>query len=279
MSKAYFLFYLAVTHTATGINQNISTLGFNTIIEGCGGYVDGINGLIRQAKGGALVGASDAHWGTTSRYGYLSMFKKDESIWRVTNIYNSIIESKKLPGLIPNPENPKSPHFACATGNSQYLVRKLNLNYDPRERCRWGGPQSTSINTFYAEGTAYIFLCPSFFKLQRQADRPHCPAVHEDRFAGDPKIFYKRYQIYTLFYELVRFYLGRDALSDHSDPHEELDWNNCVRLGVEASVRNPTNYQIYVACKAIPFIFSTFLSPSQKEVFPANSTNRPQANL
>lgn len=74
-------------------------------------------------------------------------------------------------------------------------------------------------------------------------------AVHKNRFAGDPNIFYKKYQIYTLIYQLVRFYLDFHALDEHTDPPEQFDWNECVRLKALDSVINPTNMQIYTACK------------------------------
>lgn len=90
--------------------------------------------------------------------------------------------------------------------------------------------QRGQIPAFYAEGTAYIFLCPAYFQQEKFPEKPHCPEVHNDRFAGDPNIFYKKYQVYTLVNQLLRFYLGDNALDAESDPMEQLDWNNCVFL-------------------------------------------------
>ena len=76
-----------------------------------------------------------------------------------------------------------------------------------------------------------------------------CPWVTNNRFSGDSYLFYRNYQTYILLYQLIRFYLGDNALTSHTDPTEELDWNDCVRLNTLTSVINPTNLQIYIACK------------------------------
>ena len=229
--------------------MNLTSLNYNSIIEDCGPFIPkALNELLHLVKSDALEGAADAAFGTDGDQGFRPMFKNNSNTAFVQEIYDSIMESNKLPNLRPNPQIPKSPRFACVTDDTT-ISRKLSLNYDPRRRCLQDGPLQSPVPAFYAEDTAYIFLCPSFFDLMDQPTESHCPAVHQNRFAGDPNIFYKRYRTYALMYQLVRFYLGSTSLNETSDPQEELDWNNCVLLDMTDSVRNPTNFQIYAACK------------------------------
>ena len=60
---------------------------------------------------------------------------------------------------------------------------------------------------------------------------------------------YEDYQIYTLLYELIRFYLGWSGLGPETNPKEVFDWNLCVRYSMDASILNPTNYVLYAASK------------------------------
>ena len=197
---------------------------------------------------------SDAIFGTRSSYGFTSMFKEDSASEVVQAVFGGIYHFSALRGLKADPMEPKAPRFACVDPQSAQTYKSLDLVYDPWQRCLAGSPRRNPLPAFYAEETAYIFLCPAFFAQEDKPDRPHCPVVDENRFAGDPNIFYKKYQVYTILYNLLRFYLGDNALSADTDPREELDWNNCVRLNPENSVRNPTNFQIYAASESHLFL-------------------------
>ena len=96
----------------------------------------------------------------------------------------------------------------------------------------------------------------------------HCPSLEKNRFSGDAGSFYQNYQTYTLLYHLIRFYLGHNALDDTTDPKEQLDWNSCVGLNLLDSVLNPTNLQIYIACKQIEFL------STQDNVFPRTNSDQ-----
>lgn len=77
----------------------------------------------------------------------------------------------------------------------------------------------------------------------------------------DVDVFYQNYQMYTLMYELLRFYLPKNALGPRSLPKEVFDWNHCVAYTIESSVKNPTNLLLYIACMShllslLCFLFS-----------------------
>ncbi len=208
-----------------------------------------VNEAVIAAKSATLSALTDSKLGIDSPYGFRAMFKSDDAKKAVQAILEGITWYRGRRGLKPNPGMPAQPRLACVTEDTAKLYASLDLGYDPWQRCLAGTPRKTPIAAFYAEGTVYTFLCPAFFVQRPKPDAAHCPAVHNNRFAGDPNIFYQKYQLYTLIYQFARFYLGVDALDEHTDPPEQYDWNECVRLNMLDSVINPTNFQIYTACK------------------------------
>ena len=111
--------------------------------------------------------------------------------------------------------------------------------------CLTGNPRKNPIAAFVGGGTQYIFLCSLYFVQEEKSIQPHCPTEQHNRFAGDPNIFYQKYQIYTLIYQFAHFYLGSNAFDRTTDPIEQLDWNDYVSvLNTSDSVRNPTNLHI-----------------------------------
>ena len=183
------------------------------------------------------------------------MFKQRETLPTVTAVLDNIYNYRGKLYLKPHPGRLSSPLLSCVTEKSVKLYDHLKLDYDPWKKCQVGGPGSTPLQAFYAEGTAYIFLCPALFIQPPMTTKPHCPSVKNNLFSGDAGSFYQNYQTYTLLYHLIRFYLGHNALDDTTNPKEQLDWNRCVSLNILDSVINPTNLQIYIASKQIQFIF------------------------
>ena len=220
------------------------------IAEYCGGRALRIQELVDQTKWLARAAFADARlYGVDSHHGFKAMFKENEAQEAVMAILDYIYFSRGKKNLQPRPDILSSPRLSCVTEDSARLYSHLNLDYDPWHRCLVAGPRSTPIQAFYAEGTIYTFLCPAFFVRPPTPARSHCPSITDNNFSGDPEIFYLKYQIYILVYQLSRFYLGDNALTDHTNPKEQLDWNDCVDLNTLNSVLNPTNLQIYVACK------------------------------
>lgn len=77
-----------------------------------------------------------------------------------------------------------------------------------------------------------------------------CPFISNNEFIGSQQYFHQRFQVYRIVYELARFHLGRHALDATSSPAEVFDWNKCVTgLNSLESVINPTNLELYVACR------------------------------
>lgn len=225
--------------------QNNRTAIPNFVVENCHDKTLDIYDRLYQSKRQAQAALFNAHtWGVESEFGFGAMFKRNETRSAVTTILDHIYYSKGKPNLKPHPDTFSSPRLSCVTQESARIYHYLNLEYDPWYRC-----VSESRQAFYAEGTSYIFLCPAFFAQPPMSEKKHCPSVKSNLFSGNPEIFYRNYQTYIALYHLIRFYLGHNALTDDTDPKEQLDWNDCVGLSSVDSVLNPTNLQIYIACK------------------------------
>ena len=206
--------------------------------------------MVDQARALARLALVDAQSnGVDSTFGFKAMFKGDEAQDAVVTILDHVYYLIGKRNLNPRPDRLTPPRLACVTEDSARLYAFLNLGYDPWHRCLVGGPHSTPIQAFYAKNTVYTFLCPAFLVQPPISTRNHCPFVTNNKFSGDSGAFYGNYQVYVLLYQLIRFYLGHNALTRHTDPQEQLDWNACLCLNMLDSVLNPTNLQVYIACK------------------------------
>lgn len=250
-----------------GEPTNLANLNYLNA-EHCGDKIYAIHERVAQIRWMTASALANARlYGIDSDFGFMAMFKTDEAEKAVVTILDHIYRLSGKAKLRPSPDTLSTPRLSCVTEDSARIYGYLRLGYDPWHRCLVGGPRSTPTQAFYAEGTIYTFLCPAFFVQPPTSTEDHCPSVTDNRFSGDSGIFYGNYQTYMMLYHLIRFYLGDNALTDHTDPKEQLDWNDCVRLNVLNSVLNPTNLQIYIAlvsqrCTRWPNPFAPSFYPS-----------------
>lgn len=187
-------------------------------------------------------------YGTRSIYGFKAMFKVDEAVPLVKAMLQNIATLSPLPNLEPFPEYHKKPRFACATPQSvhQYPF----LHHDPLIICSLG-----PVAGLYVAGTAYIFICPTFWSIPSHPEEPphakSCPVVRNNAFKVYPGFKVYHYQTYIILHELVHFYLQYESLSGLSLPPEQYSMNGCVALNPMTSLLNPLNLQNYVASKSM----------------------------
>ena len=242
----------------SGINlsTNLTTSNVEVIVENCGNAVMEIRVRVSQARNIALRAYGDSHLGVISPHGFRAMFKDRTAMAAVGALLQNIYELKAKGGLKPHPGTYLEPRFACATEDMAGRYDYLHLGYDPWQRCLTHTPEGIFPAAFYAEGTAYTFLCPVYFFQPPMPLISHCPSVDVESanmFVGNQNLFCRQYQVYTLVYYLTRFYLGVDALGANTNPREQIDWNDCVfNLNARDSVRNPTNMELYIARKSFP---------------------------
>lgn len=192
----------------------------------------------------------DVRNGTDSKFGFKAMFKDDAVTSTVWLLLKHIVTFAKASGLQRLPSVPSRPRFACVDQQSLQDYEHLQLGYDPLQKCYSTLSRGKEAHVFYASGTQYIFICPSFFNIKVEPEKEPCPKIRDNKFTGSEVEFHDEYQTFNLIYALARFHLGANALDAESDPREVFDWNECVfNLNAVESVMNPTNTELYIASK------------------------------
>ena len=215
------------------------------MIEHCGDDDRTVERARNLARAAANVARVDAARGIDSTHGFTAVFKQDALKYQVSHFLNAIYAFHGVEGLKPYPAQATSPRLVCVQRNSATIYRSLNLPYDPWVRCHSRQTRHpSSRNVFYTFGNAFIFLCPDFLNQPLAPLGNHCPTVVDNVFVGDVNVFYRDYQMYQLMYQLIRFYLQRNALFG-----ERFTWDQCVGMDAQSSARNPTNFLLYTACK------------------------------
>ena len=214
-------------------------------IENCGIFAPEVERGLRSMDSIANLATLLVVAGSNSP-AYRAMFKSDSVQSQVALHFHQIHEYRGSIGLKPTPLQVTAPRVACAAPDSFITYRNLKLGYNPWRRCAAAahGPPN---ELFYADGTAYIFICPSFFQKPMAPFGSKCPDVIANLFTGDEMLFYGAYQVYMLLYIFVRWYLQALALDSSSAPVEVFEWNHCINYSDLSSMKNPTNYVLYAA--------------------------------
>lgn len=220
------------------------------VVENCGNRA----ALVQHILFGGMESLTRARTDVVSpglTRAFRAFFKQGIARTAVRGLLKHISLMVPVPGLQPAPSTPLRPRFACVEPGSSKKYDYLKLGYDPEMKCTQPmAPSPFLPGSFYAQNTAYIFICPWFFLLDRLPKTEICPSVVDNKFVGEQPNLHEEYQVYSLLYSLIRFYLGKNALDEHSDPREVFDWNRCIfTLNEVESVINPTNLELYAACE------------------------------
>ncbi len=157
-------------------------------------------------KGNQKAARMDAWaFGMDSLHGIKSIFKSEDTRTTILTTLDYMIDRKGLAGLKPEPDLFSSPRYACVHPISAQKYAKLDIGYDPWQKCQTSCDNvGKPIPSFYAFGTSYIFNCPAFFLMEVYPTSPRgqrCPSVYKNRFVGSPQTTYQDYQFYRLVYE------------------------------------------------------------------------------
>ena len=160
-----------------------------------------VNGAVSNIQGYQTAAHRDAWtFGADSSHGFKSIFKSEDARNSIITILNHMILRKGLLGLKPDPNLASPPRYACAHPELAPEFAQLDLGYDPWWKCQtsldcFGKP----IALWYAAGTAYIFICPTFIVLEAYPTHQQvskCPDVSSNRFIGSSETFYQNEQYY-----------------------------------------------------------------------------------
>ena len=200
--------------------------------------------LIREALDTLPAVVNDLQSGTNSRHGYKAWFKSNDSSTFVQGVLQNIYTAQPKIGLQPQPGLLTGPRFLCVTPGTIGFYPWMKI--DPFYVCVTYSP---GMRASYYAGSSYILICPFFWSMQPWPPRSFCPNVIHNRFVGK-RASLSDYKTYILIHELVHFYLGLNTLSLITVPPEQYELNDCVALDRFNSLRNPANYQHYLASKS-----------------------------
>ncbi|KAL8666266.1 MAG: hypothetical protein Q9202_001535 [Teloschistes flavicans] len=186
-----------------------------------------------------LNAAINAASQSPNSHGFHAFFKSDASTGPVVDMLKKVQTMKAIRGLKPNRFILSQPEFVCVDGNTH--SRYPRLPRDPYQTCRLLG-----VFGLWIRGFKYIFLCPKIFTLPISPRARHCPRVIDNQFERKGYLL-ADYQKYILIHEMIHFYLGRSSLGWESKPLELYELNECVNFDAKNSLRNPMNYQYYIA--------------------------------
>lgn len=213
-------------------------------IERCGHRKAGLAGVLKAAMAAIPPALEDVQLGVDSPHRFRAFFKYDGAKQYVHDILRQILTHEPKSNLLPNPDRPTPPVFACAQEASTRYHPWLNhIGINP-----WSICTTTPQAAFTVSGTSYIWLCPGFFILPTKPKNLSgwgCPTIEKNLFVTHDPV--ELYQTYIAIHEMVHFYLQTHSLSGITDPQEQYSMNGCVGLRPMSALHNPTSYQTYVA--------------------------------
>ncbi|KAL8922981.1 MAG: hypothetical protein Q9172_003359 [Xanthocarpia lactea] len=215
-------------------------------IRDCGSFTDEVEVALDLGKEPLGAAIKAVKQGIRSPHGFQAWFKYNAATPKVTEMLKNIQSMKGLRRLIPYPNIwiRQPPVFVCVKQDTRerYGTR---LRRDPYKVC-----QDTGVFGMYLTGWRYIFICEKFFTLRVAPSGPpnrYCPHVTGNKFVGAEMGRLADYRTYLLIHEMVHFYLGRESLGWGTTPKESYAWNVCVNFDMKTSLRNPMNFQYFVA--------------------------------
>ncbi|KAL8830042.1 MAG: hypothetical protein Q9191_001659 [Dirinaria sp. TL-2023a] len=184
-----------------------------------------LNRVLNLAMTALAPALEDVKLGTASTHGFRALFKYDGAKEYVEDMLKQVSKFEPMLQLLPNPNIPLRPRIACAQPGIRERHRWLPFGTDPWVYCSFG-----SMSAFFTIGTAYVFICPSFFMLpEKPTDLTgrNCPTVRDNRYNGNDRTV-SSYQTYALIHELMHFYLQSHSLTGVTHPNEQYGLNGCA---------------------------------------------------
>ncbi|MCJ1245549.1 hypothetical protein MMC30_002753 [Trapelia coarctata] len=207
---------------------------------------ESVKKALKQGQLSVQKALADIPNGEYSKYGLLAMFKNNHNFAKVQQMLEDLAILKPMPKAMRNlVHQASSPVFVCVSKGHEMVGRSaeeqgaMDIWY---ERCK---PKGHSAK--YALTTAYIFLCPRFFRYPVTPEPAKsailCPVVRKNKYLGDFQELFM-FQSYVLLHELVHFYLGDDNLAPETETYRP---KNLVALSALDSRRSPRAYECYIS--------------------------------
>ena len=197
-----------------------------------GGKADQLVSLLREIGEDLPTIIVEANTGTSSEYGFKSLFTSDDAVPAVTANYGKLSESENV--LVRGRASQVT--FVCLEPGDPVTASIYNsiLAAEPR---------ATASSQFNSEK---IYLTPFFFSQLRRNPKPYrCPLFRKTYVAinGDDILGTTQYGI--IIHELIDKYLHFSGL----DQPEKYNLRECMSLPADQQLQNAQNYNHFASGK------------------------------
>ncbi|KAL8728162.1 MAG: hypothetical protein Q9181_005436 [Wetmoreana brouardii] len=207
-------------------NYLIARCGKNDI----GGKAEQLISLLREIGEDLPTIIAEANTGTSSEYGFKSLFTSNDAVPAVTANYGKLSESESV----------------LVAGRSQQVTFVCIEPDDPVTAITYNHmlatePRAAAFSDF---GTERIYLAPLFFAgLMRNPEPYRCPVFRRSRMAINSDDILGTTQYGIIIHELMDKYLHLNDLV-HA---EKYDIRECIKLPPDQQLQNAENYNFYAS--------------------------------
>ena len=184
----------------------------------------------RQAVSPAILDASDVGTNPLPFQAWFGLGGKRQvgkSVWKTLDKVHSFARAPLL-----------TPNFVCATPEmSNYWWKCQHM--------------VTAFGqlppAFSPPGGRSVVFCPSFWGIPTAPTSRFCMGVTPQNTWDGTAAPMARFQKYLIAHELIHVYLGKSSLGISTVPHEVYAPRDCMILAPADQLRNPENFQYYIA--------------------------------
>ena len=221
-----------LTHIDRILQQNYHLIGCKAGLPGAA--AEQLKFLITQIRLNLKLVIRETLKGTASPFGFEAFFKTNDNVHRVLKIFHKIANGARVRA----PDSygrthwlkPKkgAPIIGCAFSAPEALFSD-QAHHDCQDPPRYA---------YHPSGSAWIYLCPDFWKAPSHPSYVDCPNVYDNGTVGPEDIALHMNRQAILVHELVHMYLAKP--SRNSTEHYTIE--SAIALSAEEAVENASNY-------------------------------------
>ena len=228
------------TTSGRGLRQIDQLFQQNYWLVGCHAHVPNaaarrLKHLITQIRLNLIIVIREAKKGVASQFGFGAFFKTDDNIPRVVEMFEQIANGDKIKHLKSNQRSSwlrfgkGYPIVGCAFAGED------EINSKAYQAC-----QDPPRYAYQPLGSAWIYLCPNFWKVSKRPSDLYCPGIRDDGSLAEPDNLNLHMSQEAIFvHEVVHTYLG---LPFQSEIVERYTIGDVTELSGEQAVDNASNY-------------------------------------
>jgi hypothetical protein len=191
--------------------------------------------LINQIRLNLKIVIREAQKGVDSPFGFRAFFKTNDNIPRVIEMFQNIANGDKIKHL-----KASQRMSWLMSGRERPVIGCAFTAKDKANDNAYKGCQHPRRYAFQPLGSAWVYLCPSFWNVQEAPSILQCPEMHDNGSLANPDDLELHMSQQAIFvHELVHVYLGLTFQPEHI---EQYNLGAVIGLSGEEAVENASNY-------------------------------------